>query len=123
MTTEAAGSVEGDPLKAVADALDAAAAAAKEGVQDAKAAAENSFPAVSKFVYDLTYKTSYAVSYGVVFGTVFVAKAIPKENAFVHGLVDGARAATDVIHDMKSNGAPTSFTAAAPQGHEPAAQP
>ena len=89
MSNEAVNSVSADPLKAVADALDAAAQAAKEGVNDVTTAASGALPAVNKFLYDLTYNTSYAVSYGIVFSTVFAARAIPKENAIVHGFVDG----------------------------------
>ena len=54
-------------------------------------------PAISDFVGRLVYTTCYAVSYGVVFPTVFVIQAVPKDNALVHGLVDGAHAARDAI--------------------------
>ena len=36
-------------------------------------------------------------SYGVVFPTLLVARAVPKDNAIVNGLVDGARAARDAL--------------------------
>ncbi|MGZ3396333.1 MAG: hypothetical protein ACXVB2_19585, partial [Isosphaeraceae bacterium] len=41
-------------------------------------------------------------SYGIVFPTALVARAIPKENAAVHGLIDGARAAIDMVNDMRA---------------------
>jgi hypothetical protein len=55
----------------------------------------------------LVYTTSYAVSFGVVFPTLFVVQALPKDNALIHGLVDGAHAAQDAL-----NGGRHSFTAA-----------
>jgi hypothetical protein len=41
------------------------------------------------------------VSYGVVFPTVFVGQFIPKNNALVHGLVDGSHAARDAVSSMR----------------------
>ncbi len=43
----------------------------------------------------LAYKASYGVSYGVVYPVTMVARMIPKENAMVYGLSDGASAARD----------------------------
>ncbi|RUL83939.1 hypothetical protein [Tautonia sociabilis] len=109
MSDEAVKTTNEDPLKAVADALDAAVQAAKQGVEGAAATASGAMPAVNGFLSGIAYKTCYAVSYGVVFPTVLVARAIPKENAAVHGLIDGARAAMDLVDEMKSK----------PQGAEP----
>jgi hypothetical protein len=91
-----------DPLKSVADALETAVQAAKDGAQDAKASAENALPAVSRFLSRFVYATCYTVSYGVVFPTVLIAKSIPSDNAVVNGLVDGARAASDMVDQLKS---------------------
>jgi hypothetical protein len=102
MSNEAVNTVGNDPLKAVADALDAAVQAAQEGAKDAKTAASDAIPAINHFLTGLTYKTCYAVSYGIVFPTMLAVRAIPKENALVHGFVDGARAATDVVDEMKA---------------------
>jgi hypothetical protein len=33
---------------------------------------------------------------------MLAARAIPKENAVVHGLVDGARAAIDLVDEMRA---------------------
>ena len=38
----------------------------------------------------------------MVFPAVLVARAIPKENAAVHGFVDGARAAIDMVKEMQA---------------------
>ncbi len=91
-----------DPLRSVADALDAAVQAARDGAGDAVSAASGSLPAIGGLLSSLTYKTCYAVSYGVVFPTMMLARAIPKENAAVHGLVDGARAAVDLVDEMRA---------------------
>jgi hypothetical protein len=45
----------------------------------------------------MVYRTSYVLSYGVIYPVALVAGLIPRDNALVHGLVDGAadaRAAT-----------------------------
>ena len=62
----------------------------------------DALPALSSFLSDITYKTCYAISYGLVFPTVLVARAIPKENAAVHGLIDGAHAAIDLVDEMRA---------------------
>lgn len=102
MSNEAVNTVSNDPLRSVADALDAAVQAAKGGVENVRVTASGSLPALDGFLTGLTYKTCYAVSYGMVFPTVLVARAIPKENAAVHGLIDGARAAIDLINEMRA---------------------
>jgi len=91
-----------DPLRAVADAMDAAVHAVKEGAADAKETATKAVPAVGLYVSRFVYTTCYTLSYGVVFPAMFVAKSIPTDNAFVHGLVDGAKAATDMVAELKS---------------------
>lgn len=98
VTTETATS---DPLKSVADAMENAVQAAKEGALDARAKVEEALPRVNRFMARLVYTTSYTLSYGVVFPTVFVAQSIPRENPIVHGLVDGAQAALDALDEMR----------------------
>jgi hypothetical protein len=102
MSSESAASAASDPMKAVADAMDAAVRAAKHGAEDARATAAEAIPAAGQFLTRFVYKACYTVSYGVVFPTTFVARSIPKDNAFVHGVVDGAHAAMDMVHEMKA---------------------
>lgn len=90
-----------DPLKTVADALDTAVKAAKDGATDAKATAGKVLPAAGRFLSRFVYTTSYTFSYGVVFPAMLLAKSIPPNNAIVHGLVDGANAASDLVLQMK----------------------
>lgn len=99
-----------DPLKAVADAMEAAVEAAKHGAADAKATAVEALPAASKLLSDIVYKTCYGLSYGVVFPSVLIAKSIPQNNPIVHGFIDGGRAAIDMVNEMKG----TSSEPAAP---------
>jgi hypothetical protein len=99
--TMAAKAAPRDPLKTVADALDTAVKAAKDGAADAKLAAEKALPAAGRFLSRFVYTTSYTFSYGVVFPTVMIAKSIPANNAIVHGFVDGARAASDMVDQLK----------------------
>jgi hypothetical protein len=103
------GSLSGDPMKTVADALETAVQAAKDGAADARATVDKVLPAASRFLSRFAYTTSYAISYGVVFPTVLLARSIPTNNAVVHGMVDGARAAADIVEQMKSRQAPSSI--------------
>ena len=90
-----------DPLKTVADALEAAVQAAKEGASNAREAATNMLPESGSFLSQVAYKTCYAISYGLVFPSTLIAQSIPQDNALVHGLIDGAHAAKDMAAEMK----------------------
>jgi hypothetical protein len=106
MTTESGAASESDPLKAVADAMDAAVEAAKQGAAKAGETATGLAPAAGQAISSAVYRTSYAISYGLVFPAMLIARAVPTNNAPVHGLVDGARAAIDTLKEMKSEPAP-----------------
>ncbi len=90
-----------DPLKTVADAMEHAVQAAKDGALDAKARVDQALPGVNRFVSRFVYTACYTISYGVVFPTILVARSVPKDNPIVHGLVDGAHAAVDMVEEMK----------------------
>ena len=91
-----------DPLKTVADALEAAVQAAKDGASNAREAATEFLPESGSMLSQIAYKTCYAVSYGLVFPSVLIAQTIPHNNAFVHGLIDGAHAAKDMATELKA---------------------
>lgn len=93
-----------DPLQSAADAMALALQAAKDGAADAQQRVNDLMPAVGNFMSRLTYTTCYAVSYGVVFPALFVARTVPKDNALVHGFVDGARAARDAVTSSAAGG-------------------
>ena len=105
MQTESATSTGSDPLKAVADALDNAVKATKEGVEKARETATGAMPAAGEFLSQAAYKTCYGISFGVVFPTMLLVRAIPKDNAAIHGLIDGAHAAVDLVKEMKAKSA------------------
>lgn len=91
-----------DPLNTVADALETAVKAARAGAADAKATADKLLPTAGRFLSRFVYTTSYTFSYGVVFPAMLLAKSIPANNAIVHGLVDGAQAATETVTQIKN---------------------
>jgi hypothetical protein len=95
-----------DPLPSAADAMALALQAAKDGAADAQQRVSEVVPVVGGFLSRLTYTACYAVSYGVVFPTLLVARAVPKENALVDGLIDGARAARAAIESWQHESAP-----------------
>ncbi len=105
MQTESATSTGSDPLKVVADALDTAVHATKDGIEKARATASDAFPAAGEFLSQAAYKTCYGLAFGIVFPTMLIVRSIPKNNAIVHGFVDGAHAAIDSVDEMKAKSA------------------
>jgi len=102
--TEAGHGSGNDPLGAVADAMQAAAATVAQGTAAARQAAGDTLPKVGLFANRLLYTTSYAVAYGVVFPLALVALSVPQNNPFVHGLVDGSRAARNKVDSILTGG-------------------
>ena len=88
-------------IRTVVDAWDTAVQAAKDGASNAKITAGQMVPAAGRFLSRAVYTMSYSLSYGCVFPVVFVAKSLPSDNAVMHGLVDGARAANDWVDELK----------------------
>jgi hypothetical protein len=43
----------------------------------------------------MVYTASYALTYGIVFPLMLIVRVVPKNNALVRGMVDGARAAQE----------------------------
>lgn len=120
--SEATASV--DPLKAMGDAIVEAADKVKEGAADIRRSAEQAFPEASNVASKFAYNACYAISYGIVFPSIFLARSVPKDNALVHGLVDGARAAVDMVEEMKKEkaaehpaGSHETGEGAGPHGH------
>jgi hypothetical protein len=84
--------------------LDTIARAARDGAADAREMANRVWASTSLFLCRFVYTTSYTISYGVVFPSTLIARSVPRDNAAVRGLIDGARAACDKVHEMKANG-------------------
>jgi hypothetical protein len=95
-----------DPLKTLADALETAAQAAREGAADARATVNRVLPEANRFLSRFVYTTCYTCSYGLVFPAVLLAKSIPSNNAAMHGFVDGAHAAMDMVDQLKPHQLP-----------------
>ena len=73
--------------------VDLAVEAARQGATDAKLAAERFADSAGLFMARFVYTTCYTISYGLVFPTVMIARSVPRSNAAVRGLLDGAAAA------------------------------
>jgi hypothetical protein len=86
-----------DPLGRAADAMGSAVLAVKEGASEVQTRVSESIPAVGHFLSRMIYNSSYVLSFGVVFPIMLVVRAVPKNNALVYGLVDGALAAQDAV--------------------------
>jgi len=104
VTAEATNSVEQpvDPLKSVAAAMANAADAVRDGASDAAARVQKAIPAANEFVGRCVYSSCYFLSYGVVFPTMFVANFVPGMSSVAAGLTDGAAAANDYVHELRS---------------------
>jgi hypothetical protein len=89
-----------DPLQGVVEAMQTAIDSAKEGAMDAQEKATRVLPQVGRFASRFVYTTCYTISYGVVFPSALLAMSIPQDNAFVHGLIDGAHAARQKVDDL-----------------------
>lgn len=62
----------------------------RRGSADAVEAASKAWESAGRFASRFVYTTCYTISYGVVFPVMLAASAIPRENAAVRGLIDGA---------------------------------
>jgi hypothetical protein len=90
----------GDAALSMSGTLELAAKGAQEGAADAREAAIRTLAATSRFVNRFVYTASYTVSYGVVFPVALLAESIPRDNAAVRGLIDGAEAAIQRVDEI-----------------------
>ena len=101
-----------DPLAAIADAMQAAAETVSQGATAACDAAGSTLPDVARFTNRFLYTACYGLSYGVVFPLALVALSVPQNNPFVHGLIDGSRAARNKVDDILGGKRPVEAPAA-----------
>jgi hypothetical protein len=92
-------------------ALNLVTRAVQDGASDAREAAVRTWAATSRFSKRFVYTTCYTISYGVVFPSMLLANSIPRNNAAVRGLIDGAQAAGQKVdhvlnpaHDRPAEG-------------------
>ncbi len=88
-------------LPEASSTLDVVTKAARDGAADAREMANRVWASSSLFLCRFVYTTSYTLSYGIVFPATLIARSVPKDNSAVRGLIDGARAAADKVHQMK----------------------
>ena len=76
------------------DPFHGASASVQGAIESVRQNASELIPAAGGFISRMVYTSSYVVAYGFVFPVMLVVRVIPKDNAFVHGIVDGAQAAS-----------------------------
>ena len=91
-----------------ADTVDSSTGAAavapgsiRDGAYEIQARASQALPATGRFLGRVVYHTAYAVSFGVTFPVMMIVRVVPKDNALIHGLLDGAAAARERVHDRR----------------------
>ena len=84
-----------DHWEQTAEEIEAAVQAVKEESAKAQETLSSRSSELIGLLSQVTYKTCYVISYGLVFPSAWIAHAVSKDNALVHGLIDGARAAKD----------------------------
>ena len=91
-----------DQIPPVAGTLQVVKQAAQDGASDARDAAARTWESTSLFVSRLVYTTCYTISYGVIFPSALLARAVPRDNIAVRGLIDGAHAAKHKVEELRS---------------------
>ena len=91
----------GDFLSSVADELEAQAGEL-ESVNGAAKHYESSpgWHFDSNFGGKMVYTACYTLSYGICFPVFWACQYVPKNNEFVHGLVDGGTSASTAVDGM-----------------------
>jgi hypothetical protein len=82
-----------EPVGSASRAIESVGHAAKDVATGACEAATRTWSATGPFISRCVYTTCYTISYGVVFPAMLLAHSIPRNNAAVRGLIDGAHAA------------------------------
>ena len=103
---DAATAVSAESFPIGSGTMEVAVQAARQGAADARAAAARAWSASGAFLARAVYNTTYTVSYGLVFPAAFVAQAIPRDNAAVRGLIEGAEAASRRVDQLIGRSAP-----------------
>jgi hypothetical protein len=90
-----------DRVASASGVLELARRAVQDGSSDAREAAARTWAATGLFLSRFVYTTCYTVSYGVVFPAMLLAHSIPRDNAAVRGLIDGAQAAILKVDELR----------------------
>lgn len=90
-----------DPVVQVGEKMEQACCKAKEKIHQVKDKIAAAVPNASQAASKGAYGTCYYVGYGVAYGVLYLGGLIPKNNAAVHGLRDGAAAARDSLRKRR----------------------
>lgn len=66
-----------------------------DGANEIQVGAGEGLAAPGRLLGRMVYNTTYAISFSVTFPVMMIVRVVPRDNALVHGLVDGALAARD----------------------------
>jgi hypothetical protein len=105
MTTDVAATVTppGEALKQVAEAMTSPNhARTDDEVRSLPAGAAANPPNAEPLLSRVAYDCGYYLAYGIVFPPLFVVNIVPGGAALVSGFVDGAAAARDYVHGVRS---------------------
>ncbi len=91
------------PVGSSAGALDLVAKGVRDGAADARLAAVRTWEATSAVASQCVYTTCYTLAYGVVFPAMLAARAVPRNNEAVRGLIDGAQAAIHKVDQLRGS--------------------
>lgn len=100
-----------DPVAEAGEKMEQICSCAKATMQEMKTKVAQAIPAASKKVSKGTYCSSYYVGYGVATAFLFLGACVPRNNAFVNGLCDGATAARDSMKSRQEKKAADSANA------------
>ena len=81
-------------LASASSSMDLVLQAARAGAADASEAAAKVWSRSGLVLARVVYVAAYGISFGVVFPAALVARSVPRDNAVVRGLIDGAQAAS-----------------------------
>jgi hypothetical protein len=95
--TDSAGAASADTLSGVNRTMGIAVQAARQGAADASEAAARAWSATNLVMAKIVYSASYTIAFGVVFPLAFIAQSIPRNNAAIRGLIEGAEAASQRV--------------------------
>jgi len=101
-------------METVSDDLHRASQALKAGGAGMPGRIAGTDPEGYGFAGRMVYRTSYGVSYAVVYPIALMTRLIPRENAVVHGLTDGAMAARAAVFGRGKGSSKTSHAGETP---------
>src|SRR3954469_14923975 len=78
----------------VTGTIDLFSRAARDGAADAREAASRVLSGTGMFLSRILYTSTYTISYGLFFPVAILAQRIPRDNAAIRGMIEGAQSAS-----------------------------